>query len=85
MSFINDFLEKITGLDLDGSDSKETAVVERPCANCPSNCAIAGTACAVCQPYKKKLGLSQINRKSQQQRNQRLSQILGQSSGLIDE
>ena len=55
MSFINDFLEKITGLDLDGSDSKETAVVERPCANCPSNCAIAGTACAVCQPYKKKL------------------------------
>lgn len=55
MSFINDFLEKITGLDLDGSDSKESAVVERPCANCPSNCAIAGTACSVCQPYKKKL------------------------------
>ena len=55
MSLINDFLEKITGLDLDGSDSKESAVVERPCANCPSNCAIAGTACSVCQPYKKKL------------------------------
>lgn len=55
MSFINDFLEKITGLDLDGSDSKETGTVERPCANCPSNCAIAGTACSVCQPYKKKL------------------------------
>ena len=55
MSFINDLLEKITGLDLDGSDSKETAVVERPCANCPSNCAIAGNACSVCQPYKKKL------------------------------
>ena len=55
MSLINDFLEKITGLDLDGSDSKESATVERPCANCPSNCAIAGTACSVCQPYKKKL------------------------------
>lgn len=55
MSFINDFLEKITGLDLDGSDSKESTTVERPCANCPSNCAIAGTACSVCQPYKKKL------------------------------
>ncbi len=54
MSIINDFLEKITGLDLDGSDSKET-VVERPCANCPSNCAIAGTACSVCEPYKRKL------------------------------
>ncbi len=54
MSIINDILEKITGLDLDGSDSKET-VVERPCANCPSNCAIAGTACSVCEPYKKRL------------------------------
>ena len=54
MSIINSFLEKITGLDLDGSDSKE-AVTERPCANCPSNCAIAGTACPICEPYKKKL------------------------------
>ncbi len=54
MSIINDFLEKITGLDLDGSDSGKKTV-ERPCSNCPSNCAIAGTACSVCEPYKKKL------------------------------
>ncbi len=54
MSIFNDFLEKITGLDLDGSDDKETTT-ERPCANCPSNCAIAGTACSICEPYKKKL------------------------------
>lgn len=54
MSIINDLLEKITGLDLDGSDSQKKTV-ERPCANCPSDCAIAGTACAVCEPYKKKL------------------------------
>ena len=54
MSIFNDLLEKLTGLDLDGSDSiSQTA--ERPCANCPSNCAIAGTACSVCEPYKKKL------------------------------
>lgn len=52
MSLINDFLEKITGLDLDGSDK---TVVERPCSNCPSNCAIAGEACTLCEPYKKKL------------------------------
>lgn len=52
MSLINSFLEKITGLDLDGSDSKEIAV-ERPCANCPSDCAIAGDACTICEPYKK--------------------------------
>ncbi|MBR6088467.1 MAG: hypothetical protein IKP86_00940 [Anaerolineaceae bacterium] len=52
MSIINDFLEKVTGLDLDGSDKK---VVERPCSNCPSNCAIAGEACTLCEPYKKKL------------------------------
>ena len=54
MSIINDLLEKITGLDLDGSDS-EKKTVERPCSNCPSNCAIAGTACTICEPYKKKL------------------------------
>lgn len=54
MSIINDLLEKITGLDLDGSDS-EKKTVERPCANCPSDCAIAGTACTICEPYKKKL------------------------------
>ena len=54
MSIINDFLEKITGLDLDGSDSKENAV-KHPCANCPSNCVIAGTACPVCEPFKRRL------------------------------
>ncbi len=53
MSLINDFLEKVTGLDLDGSDSPKTT--ERPCSNCPANCAIAGTACQVCAPYKRKL------------------------------
>ena len=52
MSLINDFLEKITGLDLDGSSEP---VVNHPCSNCPSNCAIAGEACALCEPYKKKL------------------------------
>lgn len=26
-----------------------------PCSNCPSDCAIAGSACEVCAPYKKKL------------------------------
>ena len=55
MSIINNILEKITGLDLDGSDSKSNSVTERPCSNCPSDCAIAGVACDVCQPYKKKL------------------------------
>lgn len=54
ISSINDLLEKVTGLDLDGSDS-ENKTVERPCSNCPSNCAIAGTACTICEPYKKKL------------------------------
>lgn len=52
MSIINNFLEKITGLDLDGSDK---AAAERPCANCPSNCSIAGEACSLCEPYKKRL------------------------------
>ena len=54
MSLINDFLEKITGLDLDGSGSSGNSA-QRPCSNCPANCAIAGTACEVCEPYKRKL------------------------------
>ena len=55
MSIITDILEKITGLDLDGSDKPAAPVTERPCSNCPSNCALAGPACDVCVPYKKKL------------------------------
>ena len=35
---------------LTGKDEKST-VVERPCANCPIDCAIAGEACTVCKPY----------------------------------
>lgn len=55
MSIINNLLEKLTGLDLDGSDTPQKQTVERPCANCPSDCAIAGEACTICEPYKKKL------------------------------
>ena len=52
MSFISDLVEKVTGLDLDGSSQ---STVQHPCSNCPSNCAIAGEACALCEPYKKRL------------------------------
>ena len=52
MSIFSDLVEKVTGLDLDGS-SQSTA--QHPCSNCPSNCAIAGEACALCEPYKKRL------------------------------
>lgn len=52
MSIFSDLVEKITGLDLDGSSQK---AVQHPCSNCPSNCAIAGEACTLCEPYKKKL------------------------------
>ncbi|MBQ6482114.1 MAG: hypothetical protein IJI45_13430 [Anaerolineaceae bacterium] len=52
MSVISDFFEKITGLDLDGSSQTAS---EHPCSNCPSDCAIAGEACTLCEPYKKKL------------------------------
>lgn len=52
MSIFNDLLEKITGLDLDGSSQK---TAEHPCSNCPSNCTIAGEACSLCAPFKKKL------------------------------
>ncbi len=40
---------------LTGSSKEKDTVTERPCANCPSDCAIAGEACTVCEPYKKKL------------------------------
>lgn len=39
---------------LSGKDDTST-VTQRPCANCPSDCAIAGEACTVCEPYKRKL------------------------------
>ncbi|MBP3869900.1 MAG: hypothetical protein J6E46_02860 [Faecalicoccus sp.] len=38
---------------------EDDAVSERPCSNCPSDCAIAGDACSICEPYKRKL-LDQI-------------------------
>ena len=52
MSIFSDLIEKFTGLDLDGSS--QTAA-KHPCSNCPSDCAIAGEACTLCEPYKKKL------------------------------
>ncbi len=39
---------------LDGKDNKST-VTQRPCSNCPGDCTIAGEACEVCEPYKRKL------------------------------
>lgn len=37
------------------SENSASKVVDRPVSNCPSDCTIAGTACSVCEPYKKKL------------------------------
>lgn len=51
MSILSELLQSLTGTS---SNEKET-VTDRPCANCPSDCAIAGEACSVCEPYKKKL------------------------------
>lgn len=49
MSILSNLFDSLTG------KNKEQTVTERPCSNCPSDCAIAGEACAVCEPYKKKL------------------------------
>lgn len=49
MSLLSDLFSSLSG------DKTGQAVTERPCANCPSDCAIAGEACAVCEPYKKQL------------------------------
>lgn len=38
---------------------KDDTVTERPCSNCPGDCAVAGNACSICEPYKRKL-LDQI-------------------------
>ena len=51
MSIFSELISSLTG----SNTSSENAVTERPCANCPSDCAIAGEACPVCEPYKKKL------------------------------
>jgi len=38
------------------SQSSSTSQADtHPCANCPSDCAIAGAICSTCEPYKKKL------------------------------
>ena len=49
MSIISDFFEKLMGSD------EEKKTFDRPCSNCPADCALAGEACDVCEPYKKKL------------------------------
>lgn len=49
MSILSDLIHSITG------NEESEKVTERPCSNCPSSCAIAGDACAVCEPYKKRL------------------------------
>lgn len=46
MSLLGSLLNSLSG----SGTSKE-----RPCANCPSDCALASAACAVCQPYKEQL------------------------------
>ncbi len=38
-----------------GRKDDKSTVTQRPCSNCPSDCAIAGEACTVCEPYKRKL------------------------------
>lgn len=49
MSLFSKLLNSLSG-------KKESAAVsERPCSNCPSDCAVAGNACSICEPYKKKL------------------------------
>ncbi len=51
MSIFSKLFDALTG---DGGEEKQQTA-DRPCANCPSTCAIAGDACEVCAPYKKKL------------------------------
>ena len=50
MSLLSSLLQQLIG-----TDTEET-VVQRPCANCPSDCVIAKQgACPECEPFKKKL------------------------------
>ena len=51
MAILSSIWNALTG---NTQQEKET-VTDRPCANCPSDCAIAGTACSLCSPYKKQL------------------------------
>ena len=50
MSLLSGLLQQLIGSDA------EEPIIERPCSNCPSNCAIAGQgACPECEPYKRQL------------------------------
>ncbi len=51
MSILSSLFEALNGAGAGASG----ASLERPCSNCPSDCAIAGDACAVCEPYKREL------------------------------
>lgn len=53
MSILSDLFGGI--FDADGDNTQTSASGTHPCANCPSDCTIAGAACDVCSPYKKKL------------------------------
>ena len=55
MSIISDFLNSILGTDTNASGTQAGAGDTHPCANCPSDCAIAGDACQICAPFKIKL------------------------------
>ncbi len=49
MSLLSSLLRSLSGKE------EKSTITQRPCANCPSDCKIAGEACTVCEPYKRKL------------------------------
>ena len=53
MSILSELFGSLFG---DGEQqSSAVPLATHPCSNCPSDCAIAGEACEICAPYKKRL------------------------------
>ena len=52
MAILENLLSSLFGGD---DDDRKIKSSERPCSNCPSNCALYPNACSVCKEYKEKL------------------------------